>query len=523
MPYKSAASAKRKQELLDVLQGGEIKRGKPGAQGKTTESKVKEENLELLMDNFLGHSCVICKKNVDEDKKGEQFAVKCHYTKHYIQDDPGVLLSMVGWSNKEERGKVFRCPYQSCNPRAMDMEELNLHLSTSHQHLKDLLETDARPEMEKVRSLFFPGIVVSEGILNSVTLKMEPGLELEEDSEEVDDPIPSPSPYRTVTPTPSYKMPGPRPRSMTPAIRPQLQPRPIPVSSPLQDNGVFKSFVSQPAPCLLCTDKLGAKLRLGENNCELTEHYKLCLYNQGVLQTLVEAGEENKTEEGDILDGYGKRFLYKCMVTDCDKAKRTAKSVSYREHAFHCYQSHGVMKLALEAARDMATDMSVREKFEVIIGAVVKDKGPMGPLPLARVEEIHTCLLCNGLTKDRTKENKEGKLLKLNICVTRNHYANCLYEQDEGREFFEKTYPVPSDMKERPDLKFYCPEDACKNDKRFKVGMNHKQFAIHSALYHGDLDRYIESQGREDLKLMIPKLVCHKDTQRCFVTDHYRQ
>ena len=56
------------------------------------------------------------------------------------------------------------------------------------------------------------------------------------------------------------------------------------------------------------------------------------------------------------------------------------------------------------------------------------------------VEEIHTCLLCKGINRDTKKENKEAKTLKYNICITRNHYANCLNETEEGRIFFKTTY-----------------------------------------------------------------------------------
>ena len=90
-------------------------------------------------------------------------------------------------------------------------------------------------------------------------------------------------------------------------------------------------------------------------------------------------------------------------------------------------------------------------------------------LPEPRLEELHTCVLCRGLHRDTKKENKEAKQLRMNICTTRNHYA------------------------------------------------------YHMALYHGGLDKFIDSQGSKELKEMKDKLICFKTPERCFVPDHYGQ
>ena len=95
------------------------------------------------------------------------------------------------------------------------------------------------------------------------------------------------------------------------------------------------------------------------------------------------------------------------------------------------------MKRAMEAARDLATDTERREKFEKLISMVTTEEGNYDPLPEARIEEIHACLVCNGMTTDlkgKPKEDKDVKALKFNICITRNHYANCFYESEEGRK-----------------------------------------------------------------------------------------
>ena len=141
-------------------------------------------------------------------------------------------------------------------------------------------------------------------------------------------------------------------------------------------------------------------------------------------------------------------------------------------------------------------------------------------LPEPRLEELHTCVLCRGLHRDTKKENKEAKQLRMNICTTRNHYACCLYDTEEGRQFYEQEYQ--SDGKK--DVRWECGSRECRNDKRFRNGFsNHKQFSTHMALYHGGLDKFIDSQGSKELKEMKDKLVCFKTPERCFVPDHYGQ
>ena len=112
--------------------------------------------------------------------------------------------------------------------------------------------------------------------------------------------------------------------------------------------------------------------------------------------------------------------MYKCRVPDCDRAKRGAKSTAYKEFVFHCYQTHGLMKTALEESMEMATTEAKKQKFRQLIAAVVKD-GQEHPeiIPEPSVEEIHVCLICNGINRDTRKENKEAKTLRYNICITR--------------------------------------------------------------------------------------------------------
>ena len=123
-------------------------------------------------------------------------------------------------------------------------------------------------------------------------------------------------------------------------------------------------------------------------------------------------------------------------------------------------------------------------------------------VPPVTIEEIHTCLLCNGITKEG-KERKDAKNLEMMQCVTLNHYATCLYEQEDGLKFYEETYPIPVDV-ESPSIttkyQFYCPDEGCKRSKKLQGGVGYKQYVTHQALYHGGLELYMETRVMKNIQ-----------------------
>ena len=101
--------------------------------------------------------------------------------------------------------------------------------------------------------------------------------------------------------------------------------------------------------------------------------------------------------------------MYKCRVPDCDRAKRGAKSTAYKEFIFHCYQTHGLMKTALEESMEMATTEVKKQKFRQLIAAVVKDgQEHLEVIPEPSVEEIHVCLICNESESDCCRANNSS-------------------------------------------------------------------------------------------------------------------
>ena len=276
-------------------------------------------------------------------------------------------------------------------------------------------------------------------------------MRFESDDEDVDDPNwdPSSSITRPSSAPPSRvaTKPSPLPALVVPKTEPF-----VPFVKPKIETPAYTiiSSVSTPSPCLLCKEKAGRELRLvGDKISDVTEHYKLCLYNKGKLQAIVPPLAINTNSEGGVIDEMGHKFVYKCRVTDCDRARRGAKATSYKEYVFHCYQSHGLMKLALEDSMENTKDVETKHKFVELILALLKPENVVDhreTITKPEVEEIHTCLLCKGINRETKKENKEAKALKFNICITRNHYANCLNETEEGRIFFEATYNTTSAM-----------------------------------------------------------------------------
>ena len=254
----------------------------------------------------------------------------------------------------------------------------------------------------------------------------------------------------------------------------------------------------------------------------MTEHYKLCLYKQGRLQAIVPPQPINTNSEGEAIDELGLQFVYKCKVRGCDRARRGAKATAYKEYVFHCYQSHGLMKLALEDSMENAKDVETKHKFVELILALLKPENVVDhreTITKPEVEEIHTCLLCKGINRETKKENKEAKALKYNICITRNHYANCLSETEEGRIYFENTYKTPGNW-----ARIKCDSVQCRNQKRLKEGFTSaKVFYSHMALHHGGLEGWMLRQDREEVRQLVPKLICHKRADFCFVPDHYGQ
>jgi len=505
------------------------------------EVEMKRGKMDLMMQPKMevadkveeNHNCPIC--NLKLLCAPGDMVMKRHYMeKHYTS---GGLLEMVALDLGE--GEKLRCPYPDCEVgnKPMKLLLLNIHLERNHNRLKRLVELDGRPGMDEVFQVMYDyeGFKKKKLIEGNQPAKpairqpmpMTPtadSMRFESDEDEdVDDPNWDPSSSKSRTSSaPSRTASKPSPALVVPKLEPI-----VPFVKPKIETPAYTiiSSVSTPSPCLLCKEKAGRDLRLvGDKISDVTEHYKLCLYNKGRLQAIVPPLAINTNPEGGVIDEMGHKFVYKCRVPDCDRARRGAKSTAYKEFVFHCYQTHGLMKTALEECVETADKEETKQKFRELIMAVVK-QGEEHPeiIPEPGVEETHVCLLCKGINRDTKKENKEAKALRFNICITRNHYSNCLNEMEEGRIYFENTYKTPG-IEQGGPVKIKCDSVQCRNNKRFRDGFTStKMFYNHMALFHGGLEAWMLSQDREDVRELVPRLVCHKLPEVCFVPDHYGQ
>ena len=213
------------------------------------------------------------------------------------------------------------------------------------------------------------------------------------------------------------------------------------------------------------------------------------------------------SETGEPIDEMGRRFVYKCRVPDCDRATRGAKSTAYKEYVFHCYQAHGLMKVALEDSMENTNNLETKQKFRELMLAVQKPEEEEIQLAVISdpgVEEIHTCLLCKGINRDTKKENKEAKVLKFNICITRNHYANCLNETEEGRIFFETTYMTGLDPSQ--PVKIKC------EDPRWSISLRVCEIKLVCAKFHNLCQGARRTRGSGTVS---PATRCSTTTWRC--------
>jgi len=503
----------------------------------------------------MAPKCAVCGEEV-----GEVFVARDHYIQHF-----GPRLLEAAWDRP-----VLRCPFPDCiaGNKTMKPLLLGLHLETIHGCLKAVLEANSPPGIASALALLYPTkeepghretietleveaenepeeeevIVINSDSEDEANPKRalvtankkeagghkEARVELKEEVIEtldiLDDPLQivqvvcSPDVYAP-PPSPSPPISSPFLAWASRRAAASMQPsRPLGPSRPPASSLVS---VFRPAPCLLCTDKAGRELRLGtKGTAEVSEHYKLCLWEQGMLQAAVPAGPANTGLDGEVLDSKGERFKYLCLSNECDK--RLRKPVSYREYTFHAFQFHGAMRPALEAA--MARRPDLRPHLLQLLQLLQPE-----PLSLSlslslsarlepRVEEVHTCLLCRGLQPGTMRPKKDGLDLPLNICTTRNHYASDLADMEEGKAFFRRHYPTVPGAGER----IVCPHEACNENKRFREGWtNVKQFNTHMALYHGALERFILEQGSAELRAHLPRLECLKVPKVCFVSDHY--
>eukprot|EP00092_Neocalanus_flemingeri_P007412 GFUD01008004.1.p1 GENE.GFUD01008004.1~~GFUD01008004.1.p1 ORF type:complete len:555 (+),score=150.79 GFUD01008004.1:62-1666(+) len=428
-------------------------------------------------------------------------------------------LDLVDGRVVDEVGKKYSCQHtETCTKRKMGYRELCMHMATTHMVVGTLMAMDDRVGMDSVLASLYPGVEYKGG-KTEVRVKVEKG-----------------GNYKTADSTPLRRKRGPASRVKVeprPASSPRIYSVSVPVRSTREDEDVDdpgavspphnskppkvepKAEDSPPLPtpridrvhnCLVCggqgkANKEGRNLNMGDGMQDLKYHYAVCYYNEGAFMDLVDPGEENKTIGGEALELFGLRFKYKCPFVTCSRntGRGAGKMMGYKEYSIHCGVAHHLLEKVM--ARDK------REGLNEVRAAIILERKREGisweEMPEVQVEEVQTCLLCNGETKEAKNLSFAGeKRLQL-----RYHYASCYYESG----VYLAKYPPgeqnmdqegqPRDVLGR-DIKYSCEVTGC----TIKRKMGYKEFCIHMSNEHRGLLDILREDGRPGLSNIADRL-----------------
>jgi len=490
----------RRGSVVTPYNGGSSKKVELPVSNKPDISKIKAE--KGLEDDL---TCVVCKNVVKIDSNA-----RFHYSVHYYEANPNPFLPILRPNDlrdgraQDEAGKVFKytCPYNGCTKRKMGYKEICVHLATAHQHLRRLLMEDKRPGMKEVLDKLYPPeepnipiavkVKQEKGVISSISKRVEM-----DNSEDVDDPEepelegrpkPGTSAMKKVTPTLNAKS------------------RVFPKSEVKMGGRSRASRGDKIHNCLICNapgknNKEGRNLNLGSGLQNLKFHYAACIYDEGGLLDLVDHAQGKGKKIGE-LEEYGTKYKYRCPFVDCAKNQGMGrnKATGYKEYAIHCaVLHHQIEKWMVADKRE-----GIMEVYQTIVAAREEDNIELEEMPdEVEVEEMHTCIICQG----EDKEGRNMSFLGQKLFSLRYHYAACFY--DEG--IYKDRYPPgPTNTTEKGDpidelghdVKYNCQERGC----TVKRKMGYKEFAIHMSNEHGGLEEVIKVDARPEIRALVDKI-----------------
>ena len=273
--------------------------------------------------------------------------------------------------------------------------------------------------------------------------------------------------------------------------------------------------------CLLCQTRDGKNLSFGAGLSELRNHYSVCFYNLGHFKGVLDPGVDNKDSEGKVVDEYGRKFRYKCPVSNCARNQARVKPCGFKELVIHAGVAHHLVERVMEVVAEKNEPM--KEVLEAIIEArIASGISIVEKLLDPTVEEIHNCLLCAG--KDRDGINLSLDPTKL--WAVRYHYASCYF--DTGVYLKLGGDYLPGEQNSNPDgtgkdllgreVRYRCIEEGClmkrqvgnrkfwqseiqSNScillpkpiatKNIHIQVGYKELCIHMASEHGGLEEVI--------------------------------
>jgi len=133
------------------------------------------------------------------------------------------------------------------------------------------------------------------------------------------------------------------------------------------------------------------------------------------------------------------------------------------------------------------------------------------------VEEIHTCLVCNGKTPDGRVDKEASNLSFREIKRLREHYSRHLYS--EGKIFkhaLADPENVDADGKVIDEFgskyKYNCEVKKCWKSKKPACG--YKEMALHNAAEHEVLEKVLAADERPALKRLLEQIQEAKEKER---------
>jgi len=135
----------------------------------------------------------------------------------------------------------------------------------------------------------------------------------------------------------------------------------------------------------------------------------------------------------------------------------------------------------------------------------VKVSASPSTTPRPRINKIHTCVICKGSIKEGKKLNLEE-----NLQSAMYHYAGCFYELHKFKGIID---PGQDNQDEDGNpleafgsrFKYKCPFAICEKaaGKRPQRLMGFKEYAIHVAVVHYQLETAMERAGIEGIEVVL--------------------
>jgi len=131
-------------------------------------------------------------------------------------------------------------------------------------------------------------------------------------------------------------------------------------------------------------------------------------------------------------------------------------------------------------------------------------------IPEVVVEELHTCLICEGETKDGRDLSFQG----MKRAGLRYHYASCLYDSN----IYLGKYPPGEANQDSQgqvkdvmgaEMKYQCSSNGCSVARKRKQ-MGYKEHCIHMSNEHGGLEEVLAEHPRPEVRAVAAKLEATK-------------